>query len=217
MFGGSDSNVPNCKWYQFILQCVQDKSCIIQDLCDHFGDYFLCRDGILSSIKLHQKLTGNVNLHFLPGTVATLLLDRNSFTEISGFDQLTGKHLGYLDIRGSPLEIDLRPLIASTPHSIGNPMRGLRVSAHQISWSLLGMQQRRNPQNALVHERFATIVHGAVPDWFYSSILQYMTVGHIRLTKRDQLTSRSNIRPVDKCARSKALGHTKATLIWRQW
>ena len=176
LFGGSDSNVDEGDWYQFIQKCVESKSCFIRDLCDHFKASFICEDEKLISIRMHQKLTGRIDLYFVPSTVETFLLERNLFAEIIGLDHLAGKQLRYLDVRGNPLEIDLEPLTRTSPQSVDNPLRYLRVSTHQITWSLLGVRQTESTQRLMGF-------HHAVTEWFHLSVLQNLTVGHTRFMK----------------------------------
>ena len=192
LFGGTESNVHEFEWHRFILQCAESKACTIQDLCDHFQGHFRCNNGELVTINFHQKLTGHIDLHFLPNTVTNLLLDRNSFSDIFGLDQLAGKVMRHLDIRGSVLELDLEPLTKTSPRSVGNPLRSIRVSTHQISRSLLGNQLRKRPENYyLTSEEIGITVRRVTTLWFRSSILKSMMLGRTRLkkTKDDQVIS----------------------------
>ena len=135
MFGGSESNIEDFEWYQFIQRCTRTKSCFIQDLCTRFNAHFKCKNGMLTEIKLdHQKMTGIIDLSALPSTVRRLNVERNLLTGIIGLDQLTGKRLRHLKIRKNSnlLEIDLDPLIRSSL-SDDNPLRIVWVMARQIS------------------------------------------------------------------------------------
>ena len=184
IFGGSDSNVYSFEWYRFIQQCTLSQECTVQDLCDRFNKCFACNQaGHLSILNIHQKLTGKFDLTYLPRTVANIWLDRNSFTNIVGLDQLKGKQLKFMDIRGSPLEIDLEPFTRSSPRSIGNPLRYIRVSASQISGSLLGIRGDRLPKDGRSRERLSMMICLAASDWFNSSILDDMMVGHKRIRR----------------------------------
>lgn len=186
LFTGLKDNMHDCEWCKFILQCADSGSCTIQDLCDRFREHFLCDDdGQLISIKMNQKLTGTIDLNFLPHTVSTMIMARNSFTKITGLDQLTGKQLRYLDVRGSPLEFDLEPLTNQSSRSIGNPLRYIRVNIYQIRWSLLGIHPSNCPKNNHRDQESAMTVHRGALRWFPSSILECMTLGRSRFTKRD--------------------------------
>ena len=183
LFGGPLSNVYEFEWYRFIIRCCETGSCIIQDLCDRFSQYFSCENGQLSSIKLRQKLTGHIDLNFLPNTVVSLLLARNSFTEIYGLDQLAGKRLRHLDVRGNPLEIDLEPLTKASAQSIINPLTYLRVNVYQISSDMIGIRMQKHPENHRAHQEGSRKVHRAAVQWFPSSILDCMTLGDCRFSK----------------------------------
>ena len=193
LFGGADPNVYDRDWYRFILQCWEESpTCTIQDLCDRFEKHFKCSGGKLESINLHQKLTGHVDLNFLPNTVVALMLERNLFTDILGLEQLNDKVLTFLDIRSNPLEIDLGSFVAPKPPSLfsGNSLRYIRVNVHQISWHLLGIRCDKLPKSDPVREKFTNIVHEAVRNWFPSSILDGMTVGYNILKKDDSRSDR---------------------------
>lgn len=185
MFGGPSSNVHQLKWYQFIKQCAKNNKCAVHDLCGRFREHFICdQDGHLFMLKIHEKITGNLDLTFLPETVVSLMMDRNAFSQILGLDQLSGKKVWWMDIRRSLLDLDLEPLSRTSPRSIGNPLKDIRVSANQISWALLGIRGG-NTAGDLNHvrEKLSVIVHHAVTEWFNTSILDYMTIGHQRLTR----------------------------------
>ena len=173
IFGGLGSNVHDFEWYQFILQCTRSESCTMQDLCDRFHTQFYCGDGKLIYIKLHYRITGILDLNHVPDTITTLILDHNWFSEIIGLDRLMGKQLRLLDVRGSPLNFDLRPLVKSSSRSIGNPLRFVRVSPNQISWHLLGIRQEIYPETRAIYME----IRRAAAQWFYSSILTSMTLG----------------------------------------
>ena len=184
MFAGSHSNAFNFEWYRFIKRCAANQACTVQDVCDRFGSHFMCDDdGKLISINLHQKLTGHIHLSFLPDTVVTLMLERNLFSGIFGLDQLVGKQLNFLDLRENPLDIDLKPLRNVYSDSMDNPLRYIRVSAYQISWSLLGIRRdtRYAPQS--VRDDFSFTVQEAMVPWFRLSILNCMTLGRNRFKK----------------------------------
>lgn len=184
VFGGPHCNVYGFEWYRFILQCAETDSCTVQELCGRFKEHFMCDDdGKLISIKIPQKLTGNIDLTFLPVTVATMMMAKNSFTEIIGLDQLVGKHLRYLDVRGSRLDLDLDLFTKTSPRSLGNPLTFLRVSVHQLSWSLLGIRRSALPTNLRPENEFSRAVHRAAILWFRGSILQFVKLGRTLLTK----------------------------------
>ena len=183
LFGGTSSNVHDFEWYQFILQCRDEiPKCKIQDLCDRW-EYFTCNNGELTAIKLRQKLTGHIDLHFLPDTIVSMLLAQNLFTEIFGLEHLADKSLSFLDIRSNPLELDLEPFTKASHQSIRNPLTYLRVNVDQISWSLLGIRQKKHPENYRVREGLLIKVHRAAVKWFRSSILDCMTLGRSSFTK----------------------------------
>ena len=185
LFGGPRSNVYKHDWYKFILQCLDESpKCTVQDLCDRW-EYFTCDNGALISIKLRQKLTGHIDLTLLPDSIVSLALARNWFTEIIGLEKLAGKRLQYLDVRGSPLEIDLEPLTKTSWKSILNPLTFIRVNVYQISRSLLGIgiRQQKHPDNHREREEMNNQVHDAALKWFRSSILDCMTLGRSRFTK----------------------------------
>lgn len=185
MFGGPRPNVHEFDWYQFIQKCAESELCAVKDLCDRFQKKFACGDtGELRVIHIHQKLTGSFDLSFLPMTVVAVMIDRNAFTRICGLDQLAGKRLVNLEIQGSPLDIDLAPLTRSSPQSVGNPLRYIRVAARQISQTLLGINGDAVPtRNPRWGKRFGMVVHKAALEWFPSSILAFMTVGHRHIAK----------------------------------
>ena len=65
MFGGSESNVHDFEWYQFIQQCAESKICAVQDLCARFRRHFICDDdGHLTVLMIHEKLRGYLDLTF---------------------------------------------------------------------------------------------------------------------------------------------------------
>ena len=200
LFGGADSNVREFEWYRFILQCAENKSGTIQDLCDHFGENFVCTEGKLVAINLHQKLTGHIDLNFLPNSVEVLYLDRNSFSDIFGLHQLAGKQLRYLNVQQSPLQIDLKPLTKTCSQSIDNPLKYMRLSTHQISWSLLGIQNKHRPEDYRLQQKITNAVHRKTASWFRSSILDHMMLGRKRYKKQKTInSSRTVIHESNKC------------------
>lgn len=191
LIGGADSNVYQLDWYRFIIQCAASDSCSVQDLCDRFTGQFLCVSGYLITIKLSQlKLTGQIDLTFLPSTVVTLMLDRNLFSEIIGLDRLAGKYLENMNVQHNPFDFDLEPFTNASLRAMDNPLRHLRVSAHQIGGTLLGIHQKSRPENDRVQELLSVAVHQAVACWLPSSILKYMVVGrkHFRRQNSDLFT-----------------------------
>ena len=184
IFGGLDSNVHDFQWYRFILECVRSASCRIQDLCSRFRAEFHCGDGKLVGIKLHYRITGNIDLNHLPDTITTLILDNNLFTEIIGLDSLAGKQLRLLDVRGSPLNFDLKPLAKSSSGSFANPLRYIRVTPNQVCWSLLGIRLGTGLEDDRMNEAIFIAVRRAAAQWFHSSILTGMTLGRRNRLKK---------------------------------
>ena len=129
-----------------------------------------------------QHIKGHLDLSHTPRTVEKLLMERNTFTEIRGLDQLAGKKLRSLDIRVNPLNIDLQPLNRSSPRSIGNPLKCIHVNAYQVALHLLGRrcyEEPRGPEMRTIsakdikrHE-----VHKALKEWIKSSTLSSMMLG----------------------------------------
>lgn len=176
IFGGPDSNVHEFEWFWFIKHCVETGTCSVHDLCDRFNTSFHCHGGELTEIRFNQhKLRGFINLGFLPPTVERLNIERNLLTEIIGIDQLTGKKLQVIKMRGNPAEINLEYLVRS-PLSEGNPLRSLWVTVYQICASLPDTHQYQH----LGHCLFGEKVHEAAKNWIDSSILKYLMVGRSR-------------------------------------
>lgn len=188
LFGGLHPNVHIFEWFRFIRKCALSESCTAHDLCARFADHFMCLEGELWTIKMSLKLTGHIDLHFLPNSVVSLLLTRSSFTEIIGLDDLAGKQLRYLDVRGNPLEIDLDLFTLSSVCAPHNPLSSLRVNVYQISWSLLGIRHDKctRSHNYELPEEFFVTVHQAASRWFQSSTLDSMMVGRTRFTKTEE-------------------------------
>ena len=182
MFRGSDGNMFEFDWYQFIFQCLNNRQCFVEFLCHKFNKRFRCGDGKIKMINFtKQKITGTVDLTFLPSTVTTLLLDRCSFTALHGMDRLAGKELKYLDIRRNPFEIDLDWFTRLSPKSIGSPLRALGVNSHQISSWLLGIRRQDVPPGISTPERYHRKVHNAAAKWFInSSILDKLALADSR-------------------------------------
>ena len=181
---GLDSNMHEFEWYRFIVQCVHSKSCTVQELCDSFWTKFGCQDGKLTTVKIQYRLTGIIDLNFVPSTLNALLVDHNAFSDLIGLDQLSRKQLRLLDVRGSPLDIDLEPLTQSSSRSAGNPLRYIRASPNQVSWSLIGIRQETFPGYDQFNDAVFLATRQAAIQWFPSSILDGMTLGRRHRLKR---------------------------------
>ena len=181
MFGGSDCNVHEFDWFRFIKRCAKSGMCALQNLCDLFEKEFDCDHGELWSLNLNG-LKGYINLAYLPSTVSVLLIDKNEFTGIGGLDRLAGKRLKLMDIRTNPLNLDLEPFIRSSPRSIGNPLKRLRISGHQIAFYFLGISQEeaREYKDGREQRAMQSRVQKALIPWFHSSVLEVLRLGHNR-------------------------------------
>ena len=179
MFGGPDFNIYKQDWYQFVLYCLESRSCLIQDLCDRsrFGHIFYCDErGELTGINLRGKrIEGHLDLSATPRTIWKILMERTSLAEIIGLDRLAGKSLTCLDVRENHrLRVDLRAFMVDD-----NPLKILRVNPCQISRSLVGMEWTHNPRTR-VAEIFYDEVYQAAIRWMESSSLDLLVIGFNR-------------------------------------
>ena len=175
MFGGPDSNIQDFEWYQFILKCVESRSCPIQDLSDRFEHHFNCENGKLTVINLRrQHIKGSLDLSSIPWTVRKIYLKGNALTKLNGLDQLAGKELRSLDIRANPLEIDLKFFDASLLGANHNPLKVLHVNMFQISWSLIRTETKQHREECL---RFLNEVCKAAAIWIESTTLDLIVIG----------------------------------------
>ena len=178
MFGGSDSNIHEFEWYRFVRQCLESRSCLIQDLCDNQFGKFFCRKGQLITIILSkQKIKGHLDLSAIPHTVTKILMERNLLTQIIGLDRLAGTKLRYLDIRQNPLKIDLNLLHSASQSSESSPLKTIKVSFNQISQSLIGKSCKH----------ICDEVYQAATAWIESSSLESIVIGrHARYIRRQR-------------------------------
>lgn len=201
LFVGPNCNIHQFDWFQFILNCAQSQSCSVQDLCDRFSRLFFCDDGKITTIKFwSEEIKGHLDLSFLPKSVDKLLVNRNWFSAIYGLDQLDGKKLQYLDVRGNPLKIDLRLLEHSHEGSKKNPLRSLSVNTFQVDWCLIGTATHSDWLR-VYHRRwewehtqiFHNRVFEAAKKWLSTSILNRMRIGRKNLLLSDQKSNIDNL------------------------
>ena len=175
MFGGPDSNIHEFEWYRFILKCVESRSCSIQELPRRFRHHFNCENGEITVINFRRhRIKGHFDLSAIPETVINIYLKGNALTKLNGLDQLAGKELRSLDVRANPLEIDLSLLEASSNIPDDNPLQILHVNTCQISWSLLGRENKQNREDSL---RFRNEVCQVAAQWIESSTLDLIVIG----------------------------------------
>ena len=178
MFGGPTTNIHEFGWHRFVLQCLESRLCLIQDLCNQFGKFFQCQRGELSLIILHgERITGYVNVSATPRTVREIMIERNSLTKIIGLDQLAGKRLSSLDIRKNPLDIDFNQLMAASPGSDENPLKVIRVNIFQISRTLVGKPCAHGTDGSRGCQQLYAEVYQAATRWIESTTLDALVIG----------------------------------------
>ena len=178
MFGGPNCKIHEFDWYQYVLYCLESRSCLIRNLCGRrFRNVFNCEKGELISLNLRGKrIIGYLNLSTTPQTIQKILVERSALTEIIGLGQLSGKQLTYLDIRENPLEIDLTPLLASSAGTVDNPLKVLRVNLYQISRSLVGKQIKGTRSSNRFNQEVAEVYEAAIR-WVPLSTLNFIAIG----------------------------------------
>lgn len=192
-FGQSHSNLLEKDWYRFILKCLGSRSCLVQDLCEHFNKIFYCDNGEMIMLNLQgQHLNGSIDISKIPESVEKLLFERNSFFTIKGLNQLGGTKLRYLDIRGNPAEINLNDLSVSSAGSKGNPLKLLRVSLRQISQCTVGVQftVKSGGGSRMIDE----LVYAATKQWIKTSTLDVIVIGraHPKYINRERILSHTD-------------------------
>ena len=171
MFGGSNTNIRKFGWYQFIMYCLESRSCLETCICNRFGELFVCREGKLTTIKLRgQHIRGHLDLSATPRTVRNINLKGNELSYVHGLDGLAGKELLWLEIRGNPkVEIDLKQL-----RSVESPLKVLRVNLRQISRGLIGKKCRYTFGGG---HSYYDEVHDAATRWIQTSTLDLLGTG----------------------------------------
>lgn len=184
MFGQSHnysrSNVIEEDWYRFVLECLKSRSCLIQDLCERFNKLFFCDKNGLVIINLQgQHLSGSIDISKIPRSVQKVLLERNSFRNISGLDHLSGTALRYLDVRGNPLQIDLRQLSISSAGSVHNPLKMLRLNLQQVNRYAMGLHFTDNA-DGLEARLMDQLIYSRLYQWIKTSVLEVIVIGRNR-------------------------------------
>ena len=197
MFGGPDSNIYEFEWYQFVLHCLETRSCLIQDVCGpRFEKRFLCEYGKIKVISLEsQFIRGHLNLSAIPRTVRIINLRKNALTTILGLDQLAGKELMWLDVRQNPLEIDLK-MLQSTPQRLeSSPLKVIQINHPQIMRSLIG-EHCKYPRKQCA--RFYEKVYEAAIRWIETSTLDSIVFGRSGHFVKRQKRGRMSVRRIDR-------------------
>lgn len=177
MFPNPSPEMHNISWFRFIKYCVDSRSCLVQDICDIFKKSFYCdrkTNTLISMTMQRHRIHGEMDLTATPPSVRRIETERNQMTAINGIGNLCGKELAFLDIRDSPLELDLNQLISESHGCNDNPLRVLRVSLFQISRCLIG---RRGEKNDRGRPQFCDEVYQAAEQWIQLTALDCLIVG----------------------------------------
>lgn len=179
MFGQTHSNLFEKDWYRFVLECLESRSCLVEDLCERFAKIFYCDGNEITMLNLQgEHLNGSIDISKIPRTVQKVLLERNAFSNITGLNRLSGTALKYLDVRGNPSDIDLRELSKSSPESMNSPLRLLRLNLRQISQCTVGVQIRS--KHGKGYRMISELAYSAVFQWIRTSVLDAMIIGRTR-------------------------------------